>query len=47
MRKTVPIDTLSMHYQRFIYASFILDLYLKGASFEIRSFKLLSFIYHT
>jgi len=47
VRKTIPIDTLSMHYQRFIYASSMLDLYLKGASFEIRGFKLLNFIYYT
>jgi TonB-linked SusC/RagA family outer membrane protein len=39
VRKTVPIDTLSMHYQRTIYASSILDPYWKNASSQISAFK--------
>ena len=39
VRKTVPVDTLSMHYQRSIYASSILDRCLKNASFQISAFK--------
>jgi len=40
VRKTVPIDTLSMHYQRTIYASSILDLCLKSALSQISAFKI-------
>jgi TonB-linked SusC/RagA family outer membrane protein len=39
VRKTVPIDTLSMHYQRTIYASSILDRCLKSALPQISAFK--------
>jgi len=39
VRKTVPVDTLSMHYQRSIYASSILDQCLKIASSQISAFK--------
>ncbi|MEN5231514.1 hypothetical protein [Sphingobacterium faecium] len=39
VRKTVPIDTLSIHYQRTIYASSILDPYWKSALSQISVFK--------
>ncbi|WP_207898566.1 carboxypeptidase-like regulatory domain-containing protein, partial [Sphingobacterium sp. JUb20] len=39
VRKTVPIYTLLTHYQRFIYASSILDPYTESALSKIRGFK--------
>ncbi|QQD15867.1 TlpA family protein disulfide reductase [Sphingobacterium sp. UDSM-2020] len=39
VRKTVPVYTLLTHYQRFIPASSILDLYSKGDSFQTSVFK--------
>ncbi|WGQ14738.1 SusC/RagA family TonB-linked outer membrane protein [Sphingobacterium faecium] len=39
VRKTVPIDTLSMHYQRTIFASSILNPYWKRALSQISVFK--------
>lgn len=44
VRKTVPVYALLTHYQRFIYASYILNPYIESALFKIRSFKrLISF----
>ena len=42
--KTVSVYTLLTHYQRFIPASTILDLYAKGASFQTSIFKHLKFL---
>ncbi|MEN5195304.1 TlpA family protein disulfide reductase [Sphingobacterium faecium] len=39
VRKTLPVDTLSMHYQRSIYASSILDRCLKNVLIQISAFK--------
>ncbi|NJI73199.1 SusC/RagA family TonB-linked outer membrane protein [Sphingobacterium kitahiroshimense] len=39
VRKTVPIYALLTHYQRFIYASSILDPYTESALSQIRGFK--------
>ncbi|QQD15055.1 TlpA family protein disulfide reductase [Sphingobacterium sp. UDSM-2020] len=39
VRKTVSVYTLITHYQHFIPASSILDLYAKGASFQTSVFK--------
>ncbi|MFD2905383.1 hypothetical protein [Sphingobacterium anhuiense] len=39
VRKTVPVYALLTHYQRFIYASSILNPYIESALFKIRSFK--------
>ncbi|WP_231577866.1 hypothetical protein, partial [Sphingobacterium sp. IITKGP-BTPF85] len=44
VRKTVSVYTLITHYQRFIPASSILDLYCKGASFQISVFKYLKIL---
>ncbi|MBB2952172.1 MULTISPECIES: hypothetical protein [unclassified Sphingobacterium] len=44
VRKTVPVYALLTHYQRFIYASSILNPYIESTLFKIRSFKrLISF----
>ncbi|UPZ37479.1 TlpA family protein disulfide reductase [Sphingobacterium sp. PCS056] len=39
VRKTVPVDTLSTHYPRSIYASSILDRCLKNVLIQISAFK--------
>ncbi|MCS3555947.1 MULTISPECIES: hypothetical protein [unclassified Sphingobacterium] len=44
VRKTVSVYTLITHYQRFMYASSILDLYAKGALFQTSVFKHLKFL---
>ena len=44
VRKTVSVYTLLTHYQRFMYASSILDLYAKGASFQTSVFENLKFL---
>ncbi|MEN5057816.1 TlpA family protein disulfide reductase [Sphingobacterium kitahiroshimense] len=44
VRKTVAVYALLTHYQRFIYASSILDLYCKGDSFQTNVFKHLKFL---
>jgi hypothetical protein len=43
VRKTVPIYALLTHYQRFIYASSILNPYTESALFKIRRFKRFNF----
>jgi len=44
VRKTVFVYTLLTHYQRFIPASSILDLYFKGTLFQISVFKYLKIL---
>ncbi len=44
VRKMVSVYTLLTHYQRFMYASSILDLYAKGALFQTSIFKHLKFL---
>ncbi|MGJ1323843.1 TlpA family protein disulfide reductase [Sphingobacterium faecium] len=44
VRKTVSVYTLLTHYQRFMYALSILDLYAKGALFQTSVFKHLKFL---
>ncbi|MCW2263749.1 MULTISPECIES: SusC/RagA family TonB-linked outer membrane protein [Sphingobacterium] len=43
VRKTVPVYALLTHYQRFIYASSILDPYTESALSKIRGFKRFNF----
>ncbi|WP_037526552.1 hypothetical protein, partial [Sphingobacterium sp. IITKGP-BTPF85] len=45
VRKTVPVYALLTHYQRFIYASSILDPYTESALSKIKGFKRSNFFY--